>query len=65
MAQPPRIRGSGPGHSGVGGAVEVFSTGFRKSPYVDVKPAGTGVGTPRGRGAPRKLWHSSPGSSGG
>ncbi len=65
MAQPPQIRGSGPGHSGVGGAVEVFSTGFRKSPYVDVKPAGTGVGTPRGRGAPRKLWHSSPGSSGG
>ncbi|MGZ6825203.1 MAG: DNA polymerase III subunit alpha [Mycobacteriales bacterium] len=44
------------GHSGVGGAVHVYSTGFRASPYADVKPAGSEVG--------RKLWHASPGSSG-
>jgi len=58
MAAPPPA-------NGVGGAVEVFSTGFRKSPYVDVKPAGGSTGTAGGAGAPRKLWHSSPGSSGG
>ena len=40
-----------------------FSTGFRQSPYTDVGPAGTS-GT-AGRSAPRKLWHSSPGSPGG
>ncbi len=37
----------------------VHSSGFRKSPYADVKPAGTPAGQ-----APRKLWHASPGSSG-
>jgi error-prone DNA polymerase len=36
--------------------VLVHSTGFRLSPYADIKPAGE---TPS-----RKLWHSSPGSSG-
>ena len=46
-----------PEHSGVGGAVHVYSTGFRASPYADIKPAGTPA-------APRKLWHASPGSSG-
>jgi error-prone DNA polymerase len=51
-----------PGHSGVGGAVHVYATGFRASPYADVKPAGNGAGT---SGAPRRLWHSSPGSAGG
>jgi error-prone DNA polymerase len=45
------------GHSGVGGAVHVYSSGFKISPYADIKPAGTS--TPS-----RKLWHSSPGSSG-
>ena len=44
-------------HSGVGGAVHVYASGFKASPYADIKPAGTG-------GAPRKLWHASPGSSG-
>jgi error-prone DNA polymerase len=40
--------------------VHVYSTGFRASPYADIKPAGSSTGsTP-----PRKLWHSSPGSSG-
>ncbi len=41
--------------------VLVHSSGFKQSPYADVKPAGDEVN----RGAPpRKLWHSSPGSSG-
>jgi error-prone DNA polymerase len=41
----------------VGGGAHVYSTGFRASPYADVKPAGDGVPT-------RKLWHASPGSAG-
>ena len=47
----------------VGGTapVLVHATGFRQSPYADVKPAGGETG---GR-APRRLWHSSPGSAGG
>jgi error-prone DNA polymerase len=45
------------GHSGVGGAVHVYSSGFKISPYADIKPAGITAPT-------RKLWHSSPGSSG-
>ncbi|MGI8536715.1 MAG: OB-fold nucleic acid binding domain-containing protein, partial [Mycobacteriales bacterium] len=54
------------GHSGVGGAVHVYATGFQVSPYADIAPAGDGAGTSRGRPspAPRKLWHASPGSSG-
>jgi error-prone DNA polymerase len=44
----------------VGGAAKVYASGFAKSPYVDISPAGTQPGGP-----PRKLWHSSPGSSGG
>ena len=69
MAKPPLV-GGGSGHSGVGGAVHVYATGFRASPYADVKPAGDGTGTSRGRGAPpasapRRLWHSSQGSAGG
>jgi error-prone DNA polymerase len=39
--------------------VLVHPTGFRMSPYADIKPAGEDV-----KSAPRKLWHSSPGSSG-
>ena len=39
--------------------VLVHASGFKQSPYADVKPAGTGAAE-----APRKLWHSSPGSSG-
>ncbi len=40
----------------------VHPSGFRQSPYADVRPAGDDVN----QGAPpRKLWHSSPGSSGG
>ena len=44
----------------------VHPTGFRMSPYADIKPAGDDFMTRarRDAGAPRKLWHSSPGSSG-
>jgi len=61
MTSPPL---AGAGHSGVGGGVHVYTTGFRASPYADIQPAGDGTGTSGGRGAPRKLWHSSSGSSG-
>ena len=37
--------------------VLVHASGFRQSPYADVKPAGESITS-------RKLWHSSPGSSG-
>jgi error-prone DNA polymerase len=39
--------------------VLVHPSGFRQSPYADVKPAGIDT-----KAAPRKLWHSSPGSAG-
>ncbi|MFZ1410808.1 MAG: DNA polymerase III subunit alpha [Micropruina sp.] len=39
--------------------VLVHPSGYRQSPYADVKPAGESVAQ-----ASRKLWHSSPGSSG-
>jgi error-prone DNA polymerase len=39
--------------------VLVHASGFRQSPYADIKPAGTDGARP-----PAKLWHSSPGSSG-
>jgi error-prone DNA polymerase len=51
--------------------VLVHPTGFRMSPYADIKPAGEDAGTAARRAAaaqkgaaPRKLWHSSPGSPG-
>jgi error-prone DNA polymerase len=53
-----------------GRRVLVHASGFRQSPYADIKPAGAGPGDGRGVPAagellpPRKLWHSSPGSSG-
>jgi error-prone DNA polymerase len=37
----------------------VYASGFATSPYADIRPAGNGAAPPR------KLWHSSPGSSGG
>ncbi|HET7690318.1 MAG TPA: DNA polymerase III subunit alpha [Nocardioidaceae bacterium] len=51
--------------------VLVHSSGFQMSPYSDIKPAGEETkSAPRreagkSSNAPRKLWHSSPGSSGG
>src|SRR4029453_2794682 len=47
--------------------VLVHPTGFRMSPYADIKPAGENskaAARHAAAGAPRKLWHSSPGSSG-
>jgi error-prone DNA polymerase len=47
--------------------VLVHPTGFRMSPYADIKPAGPETRDAARRaaaGPPRKLWHSSPGSSG-
>ena len=38
---------------------QIYASGFAKSPYADIRPAGSGAAPPR------KLWHSSPGSSGG
>ena len=57
------------GEAGEGGGarrVLVHATGYRLSPYADVKPAGVSGERPDGdRLVPeRKLWHSSPGSSG-
>jgi error-prone DNA polymerase len=54
------------GTSGEGGQgqaqgrrVLVHASGFRQSPYADIRPAGDSTRTPGS-----KLWHSSPGSSG-
>jgi error-prone DNA polymerase len=50
--------------------VLVHASGFKQSPYADVRPPGDDVRDTRAmagrreREAPRKLWHSSPGSSG-
>ena len=69
VASPPGSSGPGSGSgSGSGGSaggmgrrrVLVHSSGFTMSPYADIKPPGEDTKT-----APRKLWHSSPGSSGG
>jgi error-prone DNA polymerase len=43
--------------------VMVHTSGFRLSPYADVKPAGDSSGVVTGDVA-RKLWHRSPGSAG-
>jgi error-prone DNA polymerase len=43
--------------------VMVHTSGFRMSPYADIKPAGGSPGTVTGEVA-RKLWHRSPGSAG-
>ncbi|HEY5246818.1 MAG TPA: OB-fold nucleic acid binding domain-containing protein, partial [Dermatophilaceae bacterium] len=66
------------GRDGSRSRVLVHASGFRQSPYADVKPAGSDVRDSRKlpseghavplRGQagtpPRKLWHASPGSSG-
>ncbi|MBV9830464.1 MAG: hypothetical protein JOZ82_02635, partial [Marmoricola sp.] len=43
--------------------VLVHTSGFRMSPYADIKPAGSHPGTVTGEVA-RHLWHRSPGSAG-
>jgi error-prone DNA polymerase len=55
---------AGPGDgSSPGSRVMVHTSGFRMSPYADIKPAGGSPGTVTGDVA-RKLWHRSPGSTG-
>jgi error-prone DNA polymerase len=44
---------------GTGRRVLVHASGFRQSPYADIVPAGEDP-----KNVPRKVWHSSPGSSG-
>jgi error-prone DNA polymerase len=46
--------------------VLVHATGYRLSPYADIKPAGVSGERPDGGSLvpDRKLWHSSPGSAG-
>ncbi|GAA5028897.1 DNA polymerase III subunit alpha [Terrabacter aeriphilus] len=66
----PRGVGEGPD----GRRVLVHASGFKQSPYADIKPAGDDVRGGRATGSlvpsdtaggpPRKLWHASPGSSG-
>lgn len=72
--------GSGVGETPEGRRVLVHASGFRQSPYADIRPAGEEVRGARGTaglvptdpsgglgavgGPPRKLWHASPGSSG-
>jgi error-prone DNA polymerase len=68
MSQPPAVR-----------RVLVHASGFRQSPYADIKPPGDDPATAarkaaarkrsegadgKGGSAPRKLWHTSPGSPG-
>jgi error-prone DNA polymerase len=70
VAKPPADQDAAGGTAGgtAGGMgrrrVLVHSSGFAMSPYADIKPAGEDTKT-ASRKAPRKLWHSSPGSSGG
>jgi error-prone DNA polymerase len=64
---------TGAGHDSAAGGmgrrrVLVHSSGFTMSPYADIKPPGEDTKTSARKSKslpPRKLWHSSPGSSGG
>lgn len=58
-SRPVMVRAGGMSQRGAA-RVLVHPSGFRQSPWADLKPAGEDVST----GAPGKLWHSSPGSSG-
>ncbi len=53
---------NGPGYR----RILVHPSGYRQSPYADVRPAGGDVQGTRSAAAsaPRKLWHTSPGSAG-
>ena len=63
MARPPDFSEEpqdGPTAGGMGRRrVLVHSSGFKLSPYADIKPAGDDT-----RDVARKLWHRSPGSPG-
>jgi len=67
--------GTAGGTDGSRARMLVHASGFRQSPYADVKPAGgdvrdsrklpkEGHAVPQEGAPPRKLWHASPGSSG-
>jgi error-prone DNA polymerase len=66
--------GSGSSAGGMGNKpgtrrVLVHASGFRQSPYADIKPPGDDAATAARKAArepkpPRKLWHTSPGSPG-
>lgn len=58
-SRPVMVRAGGMSQRGTQ-RVLVHPSGFRQSPWADLKPAGEDVAA----GAPGKLWHSSPGSSG-
>jgi error-prone DNA polymerase len=73
--RPPRPLGVG--ETPAGRRVLVHASGFKQSPYADIRPAGTDVRDFRSaasasglvpsdlpEGPPRKLWHASPGSAG-
>jgi error-prone DNA polymerase len=66
--QPDTGEGHGSAAGGMGRRrVLVHSSGFTMSPYADIKPPGEDTKTAPRKStskAPRKLWHSSPGSSG-
>jgi error-prone DNA polymerase len=65
VAPAPPGPGAGSNAGGMGRRrVLVHSSGFTMSPYADVKPPGEDAKSVP-KSAPRKLWHSSPGSSGG
>jgi error-prone DNA polymerase len=64
MAKPQSYTDDEPAHHSTAGGmgrrrVLVHSSGFRMSPYADIKPAGEDT-----KSLPRKLWHRSPGSPG-
>ncbi|HET7684637.1 MAG TPA: DNA polymerase III subunit alpha [Marmoricola sp.] len=57
------LRTSGGGAAQGTSRVLVHTSGFRMSPYSDIRPAGSSTGAVTGEVA-RKLWHRSPGSAG-
>ncbi len=60
LTRPPQDDGSRSTAGGMGRRrVLVHPSGFRQSPYADIRPAGEDT-----KQAPRKLWHTSPGSPG-
>ncbi|MFW6596984.1 DNA polymerase III subunit alpha [Propionibacteriaceae bacterium Y2011] len=59
LAAPPPGAAEAAGTKPAGRRTLVHASGFRQSPYSDIKPAGDPAGTP-----PMKLWHTSQGSSG-
>lgn len=73
IADSPRPAERGRSASPAAGRVWQYASGFRKSPYADIRPAGgdvanargiTGVDAAAAEAAPAKLWHSSHGSPG-